>query len=999
MTDELRAGLTLESSPSTSALERRSPSPSIPKLLHPQDLPCIGRREALARLDRALLEARGGTGSTWVFTGPAGIGKSRLLREVERLAGGRGFRVLWGYSLPHSAAALFPFGQILRRLDDGRLPRPRATSRSVAHRFLALTDAIERAAERQPLLLLIDDLNDADAESVRMVALLARLVTRERVVVAAGFREDGEGAPSGAAAALAAAQRAGFIRTIELEPLDELERLALLAAYLGEPTERLGSDDRVERLVRRVGGNPYFLVETVAQLIAEGEIVGTRAGWRLNLESGSTPTGASSPAEVPVNVRQLILDRYDHLPPAAREAVRLAALLGVEFDTAPLASALDRPPADLLALLNRLADNGWPIRADPHHHGRFAFEHSLLQECLADPAAVRLDPTAARRLESWWGEHRPDDRLTLIRLRLSLGDEEGAVSATGERVRLAIAGWESRLVPDLLRWVGRSLSPGGEADRRLTEVYLEVAQTLRERLEFEVGQKLLVDLEERDLPEATRWRVALWKLEMGSRHGAGPLIAGLEEFERGLPSGAVERSAELALRIAYVRGLTAVWRKPPAEAWREIGGLIRRLGPSGYVFERCRLYENGVVAISNGGRLLEARHVLRSARRLARRAGVLQGPLGATLAHCQAFVDRIGRDATRSSRTLRQVVGSYRRLALPALEAEAVAELASAEMSLRRFGPCREHLAQALRVGTRLGIEYLVGYVHVLEGSVHLFDGRWEEARRSLKEARDVFATAPAHPFRPVIAVGLAWARAETGEAPAARAELAELIEAAGVLHFAYEPETFRVLARAYELERNPVSSRRALRRAIASASRIRDWPNLAGSLTEYAAWMRAHGTRREAARWEKRYQEVARVHRLRRDTDWGGIAFRQTPADGAVPAPVAAQPGTPARPTGPHLTDLVLRCIAAGLRGRSGATGSPAGITQQGIARSIGVSRSRFAKALRRLEQRGWVQRRAVRHEDSPRRVLAYTITPAGQRAVRQTLPPGDRLLARGSA
>ncbi|MGA7845891.1 MAG: AAA family ATPase [Thermoplasmata archaeon] len=977
--------------------ENRNRSERTPRLLLPQNLPCIGRRGDLAELDRALRAAQGGMGSTWVFTGPAGIGKSRLLREVEQLGLRRGFRALWGYSLPHSATALFPFDQILRHLDDGTRTRSAGWPKSIAHRFLALTEAIERAADRQPLLLLLDDLNDGDAESVRMVALLARLFARQRVVLAAAFRRDvdvGEGSPGGADAALTTAQRAGFIRTVGLKPLEEHDRLTFLEAYLGGSADRPDSDDRVEHLVRRVGGNPYFLVETVAQLVAEGEIVRTRAGWRLTPEASVRAPDPSGRDDVPVNVRKLILDRYARLTPAAQETVRLAALLGAEFDTAPLAAALELPASELLALLNQLVAAGWPIRADPRRHGRFVFEHTLLQECLADLAAVRRDPRSARRLELWWEEHRPGDLITLIRLRLALEEEEAAVVAVGERVRSAMTNWESRLVPGLLSWVGKSLSPGGGADQNLTRIYLEVTQTLRERLEFDVCAKLLIDLRERDVPDATRWRVDLWRLETEVRHGAAAALAGLAEFERGLPAGATERSPELSLEIAYMHGIMALWSHPPREAWREIQGVLRRMGSSGHVFERCRLYENGVVALSNLGQLGEARRVLRKARRLARRSGLLEGPVGATFAHCQAILDRIALDGTMSARSLRRVVANYRRLALPALEAEALAELGSAEMALRRFGPCREHLAEAIRVGGRLGIESLVGYARVLGGTVDLYEGKWEAARESLEEARRLFEASPTTPLGPVIKVDLAWARTETGEAAAVRTELLALTEGPRAVPFAYEPEALRVLARAHELENDQAGSRRALRRAIACSRRIGDWPNLVGSMKESAIWARVHSTAREAARWEKHAREIARKHRLRWDTDWGGIAFRRELPGATSSLGGQGLPLKRPTPVGPRLTDMVLRCIARGAGGRTTGTGSapdPRGITQLGIAQSIGVSRNRFAKALGRLERRGWILRRAVRFEGSPRRVLAYTITSTGSRALRQRVSEGD--------
>ena len=546
-------------------------------------------------------------------------------------------------------------------------------------------------------------------------------------------------------------------------------------------------------------------------------------------------------------------------------------------------------------------------------HGRFVFEHTLLQECLADLAAVRRDPQSAHRLELWWEEHRPGDLITLIRLRLALEEEEAAVVAVGERVRSAMTNWESRLVPGLLSWVGKSLSPGGGADQNLTRIYLEVTQTLRERLEFDVCAKLLIDLRERDVPDATRWRVDLWRLETEVRHGAAAALPGLAEFERGLPAGATERSPELSLEIAYMHGIMALWSHPPGRPGGRSRGFSDGWGPRGTSSNAADSTRTGSSPSPTSANWARLRRVLRKARRLARRSGLLEGPVGATFAHCQAILDRIALDGTMSARSLQRVVANYRRLALPALEAEALAELGSAEMALRRFGPCREHLAEAIRVGGRLGIESHVGYARVLDGTVDLYEGKWEAAQESLEEAPRLFEASPTTPLGPVIKVDLAWARTETGEAAAVRTELLALTEGPRAVPFAYEPEALRVLARAHERENNRASSRRALRRAIACSRRIGDWPNLVGSMKESAIWARVHGTAREAARWEKHAREIARKHRLRWDTDWGGIAF-QRELPGATSS-LGGQ-GLPLKrptPVGPRLTDMVLRCIARG--------------------------------------------------------------------------------------
>lgn len=76
----------------------------------------VGRELERGRLREGLERALGGQGNTWAVTGPAGIGKSRLLQWLETEGQAQGFRVLWGYCLKEDVSPFFPFEQVVHHL-------------------------------------------------------------------------------------------------------------------------------------------------------------------------------------------------------------------------------------------------------------------------------------------------------------------------------------------------------------------------------------------------------------------------------------------------------------------------------------------------------------------------------------------------------------------------------------------------------------------------------------------------------------------------------------------------------------------------------------------------------------------------------------------------------------------------------------------------------------------------------------------------------------------
>lgn len=163
------------------------------------DIPFVGRSAALGRVQRCLEQARAGRGRIVAIAGEPGIGKTQLAELAADKANELGMLSAWGYCREHETAPPFwPFVQLLRgSLRAGGSSPARAAvdavlaaltperspagwgGESSGYRLLdGVARALQKVTEEAPLLLVLDDLQWADAASLRLLAYLAPEIAR-----------------------------------------------------------------------------------------------------------------------------------------------------------------------------------------------------------------------------------------------------------------------------------------------------------------------------------------------------------------------------------------------------------------------------------------------------------------------------------------------------------------------------------------------------------------------------------------------------------------------------------------------------------------------------------------------------------------------------------------------------------------------------------------------------------------------------------------------------
>jgi DNA-binding SARP family transcriptional activator len=184
----------LAQDPSLDAAQTTRPAPAPAAGSRPGRLaaaPLVGREDEVALLEAGIDDALAGRGRLFVVVGAAGSGKTKLADEVASLAKQRGARILWGRGWSGGGApAYWPWKQALR--DAGQtLPELEADDEQSRFRFFeAVTELVRSAAAEQPVLLVFDDLQAADEDSLVLLEFVASEVPEMAALVLALGREE-----------------------------------------------------------------------------------------------------------------------------------------------------------------------------------------------------------------------------------------------------------------------------------------------------------------------------------------------------------------------------------------------------------------------------------------------------------------------------------------------------------------------------------------------------------------------------------------------------------------------------------------------------------------------------------------------------------------------------------------------------------------------------------------------------------------------------------------
>jgi DNA-binding NarL/FixJ family response regulator/tetratricopeptide (TPR) repeat protein len=458
-----------------------------------------GRDAEMAMLVRLIRETAAGRGRPVFIEGEPGIGKSTLVRAALAEAAA-GCEVFWGAGDElGQALPLLPFLDGLRvrepsssprrntilRLLRGELAADRGmdVSAALAEQLLAL---VGEQCAAQPIVLVIDDLQWADQPSIALWGRLARSVRQVPLLLVGMMR------PVPQRDDLLALRRA----------VDDAVRLQLTGLARTAVTELVAAlaggqpDDKLMELAGGAAGNPLYVTELVAALARSSGLTITDSG-AAELTSGSAPGSLSA----------AIADRLGFVSGSVREVLQAAALLGVDFAVADLATVLGRGVAELIPAVEQARAAG--VLGESGHG--LAFRHPLIRAALYEemsgPVRVAWHRDAGRALAQVGA---PADRVARQLLRAVDGSDgttepmdEWMLSWLARNADLLVA-QAPRVAAELLSQAVTS-SPAGSAqhDRLVARLadglyrggdVAEAEQVANRALAYVAEPDLLVDL-------------------------------------------------------------------------------------------------------------------------------------------------------------------------------------------------------------------------------------------------------------------------------------------------------------------------------------------------------------------------------------------------------------------------------------------------------------------------------------------------------------------------
>jgi predicted ATPase len=366
----------------------------------------VGRTGALAALEQMLREAVSGRGGVVLVSGDAGSGRTRMVRELADRARAAGARaILASCDDEGRAVELWPWMQLVQGLAEGAgdvparvaawleagaQPAPAApTDADGAHAVLfdAIARLLRNRATATPLLLVLDDVDSADAASLRLARAAARALRDSRVLVVATYRDASLARSEALARTVGAMVREAPARHVTLPPLDRADVVRMAQARLTSPPD----EATIDRLLAKTGGNPLLLVQLLYSMSSSSA-------------SGGAPGMASTSVLVSkIDMREAVEAHLARLSAPCRNMLEGAAVLGPAFSLGAIAATLGVDAAAIVDLVEE-AVAARVLAREAGATGRYRFEHLLERDVayakLAVSRRVALHGRAADALDA-----------------------------------------------------------------------------------------------------------------------------------------------------------------------------------------------------------------------------------------------------------------------------------------------------------------------------------------------------------------------------------------------------------------------------------------------------------------------------------------------------------------------------------------------------------------------------------------------------------------------
>ena len=401
----------------TNRMAESSPQPersSLPR----RDL-FVGRQREMVTLQSALDDVLSGQGRMVMLVGEPGIGKTRTAQELAALAEEQGAQVFWGrcyeeqgappywpWVLPmrayveqaskeQLAAEMGPgaadiseiIPEVRGKLPALETPRTLEPGQARFRLFDSITTFLKNAAQRQPLMLVLDDLHWADRSSLLLLEFLAQEIGNSPLLLIGAHRDVEVSRGHPLSQTLGALVREQLFHRVQLDGLTQQEVGELVEGNAGITLAL----ETAEVIYSRTDGNPFFVGEVTRHVTLEN--ITNREEWA---------------SIIPEGVRDAIGRRFSRLSEQCNQMLTTASIIGREFDFRLLIMLSGGVSEDQLLQAIDEAVSVQLIEDVPSQMDRYQFAHALIQQTLAEDVSprrrIRLHARIAEALEALYGD-------------------------------------------------------------------------------------------------------------------------------------------------------------------------------------------------------------------------------------------------------------------------------------------------------------------------------------------------------------------------------------------------------------------------------------------------------------------------------------------------------------------------------------------------------------------------------------------------------------------
>ena len=712
-------------------------------------------------------------------------------------------------------------------------------------------EVLEKDAPQHPSLLVVDDVQWADPDSLRTLQFLARNIRGLPVLLVCTLRVEEWRTPEekveqGLDEILGKMDEEGVLCRLPLLGLGEDESKDLAERAIGMSLRKGESvkGDAIQIIVHRAEGNPYFVLETVRQLVREGLL--HREGDHAVLVLSSIEAGgsASDALPIPPTLRRLVARQLSTLCPEEMDLLRWASEVGSEFDSAPLAGVLHRPELEVSTILSRLERDIHVLAAQPGEE-RWSFAHPLLWEVTLAETKHEERRRKALALADWWAEHRAENVEVVTRLYHDALETGRGLPWVRRAVDMSISAHAPETVERYHRWMQDLFHMAGTDPGSRVREGMSVCE--RHLLEIGGGPALTHMLESILLLPATpdqhlpaQILLAYSLCGVDAREARAHMDVVNNEIRSGHAQLPLKWEMVGSLVNAYLLISQAKYRAAIEELQRmsKAAGEVQEPWISGRVaFLRgfCYAYE---------GQFAEAKDALNELHKLIQAHGpsLIEGwyySLDAEIASMEG-------DFGRAEESEGLAISSHRRRGDMHSVCVSIGNVGMIAAMRGEFDAATTYLSEGQMICGRFSMRDIASYLLMLEYHILWSEHRWSELVGKFREApsgpvEDEEGRALAYSF-------LAEAHLELGDLPSASTSLAKADQRKDELSTGDYANAIRVRARVEEAKGDHGLAKQTLVKAL---DLLEEHPNMywrACVKAEIARWESRHGDSELAA-------------------------------------------------------------------------------------------------------------------------------------------------------